>query len=1114
MSLRYILGGTGSGKTAQCIKEITEKDDADRTLLYIVPEQFSMESERLLLAANKRHTIVNTNVFSFRHLAYHIISKFGRNGKAMLDDVSKAMLVRKIAYSLADKLVFFSKSVDKQGFIDELCDTIGELMHYSVTPSMISSAIENMAEGNLKMKLSDILLIYESYIGYLKRDYISSDDILDILAEHIEESSMCKDEIWIDGFMGFTPQEYNVIGHLLKSGKRVTVTLDMNSSAISYGTPDPFDPFYKTKCTVNKLTALASEVGTKIEKPLWLGGIKGDKNKELMYLAQNYLSYSPVKYTGNTEAIHIYKGRDMYSEIDLVCGKIVSLVRDKGMRYKDIAVITGSSEYEIPLCHSLNKYDIPNFLDRRRSIMSHSLTEFVISAIDIAATDYGGDSVFRFLKTGYADIDEDSVFEIENYVIANGIKGYMWKRGDWKYGFYEKSPFDHDSINNIKERILDILSPLTDNIRPNKKYSVREITKLLFDLIDSWGAAKRHSDIIQRNKEDNDLSEADINTGVWNTIAETMEKTVSILGDEIVSPKEYSAIVRSGLSAATVGVVPALQDMLIIGDIGRTILPNVKAVFMLGVNEGNVPSYRETRGIFNDSEREYLSSNAFEVAPGSIQEINSERFEIYNCLAKPSEYLCITYATGSISGDGLTASPIVFRILDMFKDMEVRSIEDKEIGPKDIASKEQAFGMLVSRLSEGGELPPVYKDIYSYLKKDEIYGKRIEFLLRSTAEQADTGYLNDKVLRGIYPDSIYSGVSRLETFARCPYSFFLKYIIKAEEREVYEIKPRDTGSLYHYVLEDISEKLRKSDTNWRSLEAGEIQSMVDKSVESITADMGMDILKSTARYKQLTQRVKRIIGRSVWALSEQIKEGLFEPLGYEIGFGPDEKLPPIVIELDKGRKMVMTGRIDRVDVMVSEEKVYTRIIDYKSSDKDVSLTDLYYGIQLQLPIYIDAFVKSSKRVTGKDYVPAGIFYFHINDPVINSLPVDSAERIAELMLESYSMKGIVLNNEKVSGAMDKEGHGGIFKAAAFSDKEFGGLLELALSTAKDIGNEMIRGNVKVEPLASSGVCGYCPYGSICRRSSGRGQDREEDTDRRSVYERIREKNEELKLQTE
>ncbi len=1118
MSLRYIFGKTGSGKTALCIKEITEKDNIDNTLLYIVPEQFSMESERLLVSANKKGTIMNTSVFSFRHLAYHLIGKFGSRGRAMLDDVSKAMLVRKIAYSLGDKLVFFGRSIDKQGFIDELCDTIGELMHYSITPAMIMTAIESMEEGNLKMKLSDILLIYESYTEYLEKDYISKDDMLDILAEYIAESGICNDEIWIDGFMGFTPQEYKVIEKLLQCAKRVNITLDINSSRISYSDIDPFDPFYKTKHTVNRLTRLAGEIGVNIERPLYLSGNYRQRDKALKHLSENYLSYVPPKYSEKTDRIQIYKGTDKYSEIDHVCRNVVKLVRDKGWYYRDIAVITGSSDYEIPLCHSLNKYGIPNFLDQRRSIMSHPFTEFVLSATDTAALGFG--HIFRLLKTGYADIDEEDVFEIENYVIANGIKGHMWKQEEWKYGFYERSPFDHDRINSIKDHILNILSPLTDNIRPGKKYSVREITQRLFEFIKISGAEEVHSDIIAKNQEDNDIALADINTGVWNTIAETLEKVVNILGDEMVTAKEYAKIVRSGLSAATIGVVPALQDMLIVGNIGRTILPDVKAVFMLGVNEGCVPAYRETRGIFNDGEREYLSANAFEVAPDSTQEINSERFEIYSCLAKPSEYLCLSYAAGNIRGEGLTASPVIFKVLDIFENMEVYPIEDKLSDIKDITAKEPAFDSLIAEISEGGGLSPLYRGIYNYFMKDEYYSSRLETVVRGIAEQSDIEYLNEKITNSIYPESIYSSISRLESFAKCPYSFFMKYIIKAEERAVYDIKPRDAGNLYHYVLEDFSKHLRENNTDWRSLDDSSISDIIDKSVDSITADMGTDILTSTARYRQLTQRVKRILKRSVSALAQQIREGLFEPLGYEIGFGPNEKLPPIVIELDKGRRMVMTGRIDRVDIMESDGKVYTRITDYKSSEKDISLSDLYYGIQLQLPMYIDAFVKSSKRVTGKDYVPAGMFYFHINDPVVNALPSDSIERISELISEGCSLRGMILDDERVYRAMDKDlvidektrakDIHSIFRAAAVSSSDFDTIRQFVNNAARDIGNEITKGSVKTEPLISSGVCNYCPYGGICRYAFGKGSERKEDCNSRNAWEKIRQRNEELK----
>ncbi len=1115
MSLRYIFGKTGSGKTTQCINEITQKDSMSKTLLYIVPEQFSMESERLLTAASENGVIINTSVFSFRHLAYHLIGKNGAKGKAMLDDVSKAMLVRKITYSLGDKLEFFGKSLDKQGFTDNMCSAIGELIRYNVTPDIIAASIDTMEEGNLKMKLKDTELIYREYIKWLSRDYVSKDDILELLAEYIPNSGMCNDEIWLDGFMGFTPQEYCVIERLMECAERVNIAININSDKISYSQLEPFDPYYKTKFTINRLTALAERKGIKIEKPLYLDKNHRQRDKALIHLSENYMSYMPKAYKGIPKSIEIYKGADKYSEIDFVCRSIVKLVRDKGWRYGDIAVISGSPDYEMALCHSLNRHGIPNFLDRRRSIMSHPLTELILSAVDIASTNFGNDAVFRFLKTGYAPVDENDVFNIENYVLANGIKGYMWKNKEWIYGFGKD--FDYNEINGFKNKVVTLLSPLTDNIAYNRKYRVREIAQRVFELIGSIEADKRHNEIIEQNERDNDLSSAMVNRSVWDMIADVFQKAVAILGDERVTPKEFSRIIRAGLSTATIGVIPAVQDMLVVGDIGRTILPEVRAVFMLGVNEGSVPSYKEVKGIFNDREREYLTANAFEVAPDSIHEINSERFEIYTCMAKPRDYICITYATGNTKGDRLTPSAVIFKILDIFKDMEVKSIEALSLDVSDITAESSAFDMLIGQISKGGELSPLYRDIYSYFSKNDGYSQRLEYVMQGISKQEETEYLDESLTQSIYPDNIFSSISRLETFAKCPFSFFMKYIIKARERLVYEIKPRDAGNIYHYVLEDFSKELASGDKDWRTLDRAEIDSIVDAGVDKIIAQMGTDILSSTARYKQLTQRVKRILGRSIWAISEQIKEGYFEPLGYEIGFGPHEKLPPIIIELNNGRKMMMTGRIDRVDIMEKDGKVYTKIIDYKSSDRDISLTDLYYGIQLQLPMYIDAFVRSGKRTEKKDYVPAGMFYFHINDPVIDALPADSVEKAAEYLLNKYSLKGIILEDENVYKAMDKaidtdeaakaSSIRSIMKAAAVSDSEFNELRKFVNNTVRDIGNDITSGNVSVRPLLSSRVCDYCPYDEICRYKYGRGAERDENCSSKNVWEKIRERNE-------
>lgn len=1100
MRLRYILGNSGSGKTEICLNEIITKqnNDSNNLIIYIVPEQFSLQSEKDLISKIETQTLIKTQVLSFKRLAYHLFSETGKINDKILEDSGKTMLIRKIIFELKDSLVYFNKSVNKQGFLENISNTISEFFQYNITPDILKNSLENFKEKeNLYLKLNDLYLIFKKYMEFIKNKYISTDETLDYLAEKIRESStLLNSEIWIDGFNSFTPQEFKVIENLMHKAKQINVTFCINNPSIEYNSVNFYDPFYTIKNTINKFTEIARKNNIVIESPLYLNTNKRFiNNAEMQFLEKNFMKSYSKQYSSINKNIEIFEASNKYCEIVNTASKIISLVRDKNYRFNDIAVIIGSSDYGKPLKNIFNQFDIPCFIDIKKDIKSHPFTEFICSLIDIVVSNWSYESVFRLLKTNLIQMDDDDINLLENYILAYGIKGGKWKNEHWTYGFDGNSEFNEDDINYLKDCVKETIEPFTSAFKNNSKYTVAYISSKLFDLITSIDIPLTLNTWIDEAKKENKNESVLEHQQIWGIITEIFEKLVEILGDEKITVDEYSKIINAGFSNCTMGLIPPSQDQIIIGDIQRTRLPNIKALFILGVNDGNIPMYKEDTEILSDSEKEAMFNTGLEVSPDSKRKISSDQFLIYSSFTKPSNFLYISYSVGDLDGNPKRASIIIDKILKMFPNLKVITDYNNNLS-NSISMPIPTFEnitKLISSYSDIDDMPLLYKDVYNWFKCNSEFSKRIEMIKNGITQNIPNDYLKPRTAKKLYGKNIYSSVTKLEKFTKCPFSFFIQYGLKVRDRKLYQLNPPDIGNLFHNVIEDFSVTLKENNLNWRNLDKNELNKMVDISIDRVVPKLSSEILLSNSRYKYIIQRVKRITKRSVWALSEHIKQGLFEPLEYEIGFGDDEKLPPIVIELYDESKIILTGKIDRIDILDSENKKYVKIIDYKSYDKKYDLMDIYYGMQLQLILYLDEFLEKGSNILNNTLLPGGMFYFKIDDPLINIDTYLSNDEIEYNILKTFNISGLILNETNVITALDKEADidkdkisiskiRGIKSSSEITDLEhFNNLRNYVKLIVSDIGNEMIHGNIKIEPFKKKNKtgCDYCMYKSIC-----------------------------------
>ena len=1087
MALRYILGGINSGKTFTCVNEIIQSaENKDKTILYIVPEQFSMQSQKNILSKMKNCVSMNIRVFGFKHFAYYLLSKCGSMNKVVLDNIDKAILLKKAAYSLkrnGKEKLYYNKVMENQGFLDKLGTLITEFSQYQISSDDLSDfalSIEN-EKGEISGlnddfvgKIKSISALYNEYSNLLE-GFVSADGILDILYEilssdELRPKALDNAYVWIDAFNGFTPQEYKIIEALYKYTNDVNIAFTVDTPKTYYEKIDLLEPYYEIKKCINRLTEMA---GTKNVKMSVVSQDENTKTPELEYLGKNFLNHFPEPYRDNVNNIEIVEANNKYDEIENLCYSIREMVMNKGYKYGEIGIITCDDSYNIPLCYGLKKYDIPNFLDSRINITNHILPVFILSAIEIINTNWSPKAVFDYLKTGLVTfITPDSTATLENYVLEHGVT-YSWEK-PWEYGFKNKSDEFKKLINTHRENVYNSLKVLLD-IKPSKKYSIKEISVKIFEFLESSNIQNKLN-TATRNKT---IEQQELNHQVWNTVTNVFEKMVDNLGDEEVNLKEFYALLTAGLSTATAGMVPPTQDSLVIGDMVRTRLPKIRALFILGANEGFLPKTNSDTALITDKERAKIAEvSAYKIvtAPNIISKINQELLNIYFAITKPDDYLYISYSLNALPSKGdLLPSDIVLKIKNIFPEIKTTKALENIKFVNDLNAKRPAFEYLIDTISGNGELNDNEKNLYKYFAlNNQPYSEEIKTLL-STVSATDTNCLSeesmDKLLRGDVDvvKKLNLSVSKLETYSSCPFKYFLKHLLDLKERAVYSLDSMDYGNIYHSVtkkvlrnnykelsenlpsiLKDYSEvtdyeNYTKDYKNTYTQYKNFVSKFVEKYTDEYTKqELDKDNFTTSFTALESLNRVKKIATDYIVATTTQIETSLFKPFDFEVKFGKDGTFPPIEIPIKDNISINFTGQIDRVDIYDDDDTAYVKIVDYKSKDREkIEPTDSHKlttdkidnMLLMQLPTYLSAFVdflnqyfdnKIALNTEDKDTAikykklksshhkvqPAAMLYSEIFKPI--SSDSFKNKNLANKRAYYYGAEGIFLDSMKVA----------------------------------------------------------------------------------------------------
>ena len=1052
MPLQFILGPPGSGKTALCLREIEAALSEDRPLYYLVPEQFSLQSEKLLL--KNRAATTRVQVLSFNRLAYRLFAVLGGPPGQALDDLGKHMVLRKVLLEVADELVFYKRAADKHGFVNSLASTITELNHYCISSEDLRLRSEQMGP-TLAAKLQDLALIVGRYRAAVNGKYLLADDMLDLLVQKLAglddgadasgEGSRCclaGARIWVDGFSGFTPQERQVLLHLMKNGADVKITLTTRERP--FGGNDPL--FTTPRETERKLTALAARAHIPVAQPIYMEeNHRHAQDSGLAFFAQNF-TMKPAKNTGAARGagIEVLSAADRYAAVYAVAHKILTWV-NAGHRFREIAIVCGNrSHYEKTLATAFERLGIPLFVDTEIDILSHPLTELIRAALSVLAHNWKYEAVFRFLKTGLAGLDTDTVDILENYALAHGISGYRWR---YPFGGAE-------AIFPAETGRLHLLAALSAFGSAQSKDTVKSFSHKVFRMLYDLQVPKTLESWYDRHMAAGDPATARVHKQVWPKICEVFDKLVEILGDEKVSLETFASILDAGLSQVGLGRIPPTVDQVVLGDMGRSRYPEIKAMLVLGANEGAFPPIAPSPGLLSEDERRHLQNTDIELAPDNLSRINDQYYALYCTLSQPRQQLTFIYAEGEPGGAVHRPSHVLKRIQAIMGLETARAPQLREYEPIPAPAEEPA--------------------------------------ILATAKD-------------IYGPTVITAASRLEAFARCPFAYFVNYLLLARPRRRYEVLPTDLGNLYHDVLARFTNGIAAGEIDAASLNREAINAMAGRLVAELTPEAAA--FHASARNRHILSKAEGICAASIWALCEHLKRGEFIPIGAEVGFGPAETqaepglAPSNALALEDGRSLVLTGRIDRVDKLTADDgRQYVRVIDYKSGQARFDISEVEQGIQLQLMLYMNALTKSQ----GTALRPAGAFYFPIDNPVVDTDSDLAPAALDEAVLKRFRLSGVALAGDAVLGGMDKRlapgldsaiipvkmnKDGRLAKAAkptVLEPVDFARLAQTAEDKVKELGRRMTNGDIGANPVkkGAHSPCRYCDYGAICKTTGG------------------------------
>ncbi len=1001
-------------------------------------------------------------------------------------------------------------------------------MQYGIGTEDVKKLIEYAGKrGALVQKLKDLETLYRGFMGYIHGNFITTEETLDVLRRSLQKSRLLPGSVVVfDGFTGFTPIQNRVIAELMRLCGEVVMVLTLGAGENPYELDGEQKLFHLTKKTVADLCRLAEENRVERGRDVFvMQNHRFSQSPALWHLERNLFRYHVTAFEEEQQEIHMFEASAPKEEVHQTGLEICRLIREKGFAYRDIAVIVGDLESYAPYVETeFAKMEIPVYIDRTRGIVLNPMIEYIKSALSLFDRDFSYETVFHYLRSGLSDLTPEEVDKLENYCIKTGLRGY---RGYSRLFTRRAAQAEGDEealaeLNGIRERMM----AQVEMLHLGKEEPVKVYVNALYDFLVQNRVQQKLFAYQEKFEAEGEAGRAREYAQIFRLVMELLEQIYALLGEETISLREFSDILEAGFGEIQVGTIPQNVDRIIAGDMERTRLKQVKALFFMGVNDGNIPKNTSKGGIISDMDREFLRESDLELAPSPRQQMYIQRLYLYLNMTKPSERLYLSWSRVNSAGKSIRPAYLVDVVKKLYPRLTVQYPELRPAVEQIVTGKEGAAILAESLRAyvEGVLSPEKERDFFTVY---QVYGQerlkpRRDMLTGAAFRRYDGRGLAPEVARALYGLQLENSVTRLETYAACAYRHFLQYGLTLREREEFSFENVDMGNVYHAVLEQFAEKLAGSGYTWFDFPEEFGEKAVREALESYAAAYGDTVLYSSSRNEYAITRMGRILTRTVLTLQKQLNKGSFTPELFEVSFRQTDELASVNVALSEQERMRLTGRIDRVDVAEDQDKVYVKVIDYKSGNRQFDLAALYYGLQLQLVVYMNAALElEAKRHPDKEVVPAALLYYHIDDPSVET-PVElTDDEINREIEKQLRMKGVVNGEPDIVSRLDKymEDRSDVIPVERKKDGSFTARSSVLsaddLKTVSgyvsrkiaDIGRNILDGTIALNPYEKGNeeACTYCGFKHVCGFDislPGCDKRRLENMDRQEALERI------------
>ncbi|MCI8497243.1 MAG: helicase [Clostridiales bacterium] len=1099
--LHLILGRAGSGRTSQIRKLIVKRaGNGEKNMILLVPEQCSFDNERQLLTLLGASCTRQVEVLSFTRLAEQLLG--GEESRAAsLTDSGRIILMNLALLSMEDRLELYRGHLNDPAFATEALHAADEFKMCAARPQAIEQCARTMEESTLRQKLTELSAIYAAYDALVETSAADPKDLLTRLADRLAHRPLFAGKtVFIDSFKGFTGQELEVLSHIMRQAEDVYVTL----GAPSLG-EIPGGLFHPVQETAKQLIKLARRWDVPVAAPEILPKSRRFCSAELLHLEENVFLPDGSGFEGECGSIQLYEASGLHEEAEFVARTIRRLAREQGLYWRDFAVIgRGIERYEGILDAALKKYGVPFFMDRREPVDASPLIAFVQSALE-AAQGMQSDSIFRMLKTGLSSMTVEEVSELENYVLLWGINGRRWLT-EWEGhpdGFgqpeTEESRETLRRINSLREKAVGPLLAFRQQI---KEGTGAQMARAVYDFLQQTGVPDRLLETARTlQAEDGELSSEQLR--VWELLMEVLSELHDLVGDMPVKADRFASLLQQALGTRSLGHIPQGLDEVSVGDAERMRPASPKVVFVIGANEGIFPKAPSGKGLLNDADRRFLIDRGILVAKPLDEEAEEERYLAYMALTSASHRVFVSCPAQSPDGEALSPSIIWTQMKKLFP--KVRVQRDSSLSLMDqVEAERPAFELaaLHWRAPDGQSAA-----LRQYFAGRTEYESRVQLLRRAAGREA-MRFQNPQAAKALFGARMRLSASRVEQYHLCRFSYFCRYGLGAKPRKAAQLDALEYGTIIHFLLEH----LLRTHGGAGLGEVGKEQ--LEQEIDALMArylDEKMGGRKDKPeRFLHLFDRMKHTALLLVRQIAQELSQSAFQPVDLELSISEHGEVPPLCIRLPDGGEIAVEGKVDRVDVMEEDGKSFVRVVDYKTGSKQFRLSDILYGLNMQMLLYLAAIQKNGEARYGR-VVPAGVLYLPsgVSSPIAGR-NADS-EEVGRAYGAAMKMNGLILDDERVIRGMEpdaagvfipvklkKDGSPDAYSSVA-SLAQMGRITQILEKNLVDMACTLQKGDVAAIPATGSyQACQWCDYAAVCGHEEGDACREIADLDRKQV----------------